>query len=724
MDTTSAETADETEALRRQLSETGRRAESLRRVIELISGELELPALLTQIIDSAVELTGAEYGTVGLVVEHADGQIVQTAAVVNIPALQVGGWAPLGVGLSGHVLRMQAPVHLVRYDELPNITVTELRANTVVGIPIWWGRRVVGVLCIGARPPHRFSDDDVAMLIALARHAAIAIENARLFEAERRRGVRTALINQVARLIAASLSVDELFVAALEAICRSFNFRYIAAAIIDPEDSTNLIQLAETGADAPRLPAGQRQTIDGGLVGEAARSRQRVLSNNLEASPERYAKLVMPIVVADRLIGVITIEADRPLDEEEAESVAIIADQFGAALENARLFGGLQRALETTRLLFEVSQRLGAAMSVEQVVAAYLGEVAARGRYICTVALYEFDNQDQRSAVVVHGFWRPQDGVVMGQQRVPHSRDALDEYLDRGETVTISDTQTDLRVSAGLRELQARDGRPALAFIPLLARGRRLGLVILSYTQVHTWPAAELRLYQTTASQLASAIDSRLQHELAAGRANQVAVLEERRRLARELHDSVTQSLFSMSLLAQVLPDLWRLDREAAQQSLEQVRDLTRGALAEMRDLLYELRPAEAGEQDLAQGLRTRAGAFQRRSGVTASVQAPLPVRLPAEQAQALLRIVQEALTNIDHHARARSVSLAVRGGPQIMLRIADDGCGFVPNQVVAGRLGLISMRERAKAIGAELELISAPGQGTTITVIWPAVLS
>src|SRR5690606_2802442 len=125
----------------------------------------------------------------------------------------------------------------------------------------------------------------------------------------------------------------------------------------------------------------------------------------------------------------------------------------------------------------------------------------------------------------------------------------------------------------------------------------------------------------TTASQLASALDSRLQHALAAERAQQVALLEERRRLARELHDSVTQSLFSMSLLTQALPELWELDRDEGRRSLEQIRDLTRGALAEMRELLYELRPADAGEQNLAQAIRSRAAAFQRRTGLEGHVE-------------------------------------------------------------------------------------------------------
>jgi signal transduction histidine kinase len=270
--------------------------------------------------------------------------------------------------------------------------------------------------------------------------------------------------------------------------------------------------------------------------------------------------------------------------------------------------------------------------------------------------------------------------------------------------------------------VQAADRRPALALIPLLARGRRIGLVILSYGRPHDWPPDELRLYQTTAAQLASAVDSRLQHALLAERSRELAVFEERRRLARELHDSVTQSLFSMSLLAQVVPELWRIDRPEAERSLEQVRDLTRGALAEMRELLFELRPGDMGDHDLARALQARAGAFERRSGVPVTVEGPASLHLPAEPAWALVRIAQEALTNVDHHARATAVRVELRPGPPLTLRVSDDGRGFDPAAIPDGHLGVLSMRERARAIGAELHIRSAPGQGTELLVEWPGV--
>ncbi|HWQ15367.1 MAG TPA: ATP-binding protein [Roseiflexaceae bacterium] len=175
-----------------------------------------------------------------------------------------------------------------------------------------------------------------------------------------------------------------------------------------------------------------------------------------------------------------------------------------------------------------------------------------------------------------------------------------------------------------------------------------------------------------------------------------------------------------MSLLAQVLPELWEVDRAEAEAALAQIRDLTRGALAEMRALLFELRPAALGEQDLASALRDHATMFERRTGIGVAVLVESGGDVPRPVEQALFRIAQEALANVARHAHAQRVRVQLRAGPPARLEIADDGRGFTASVGGAERFGLVSMRERAAAIGARLEINSAPGQGTSIAVEWP----
>jgi signal transduction histidine kinase len=205
--------------------------------------------------------------------------------------------------------------------------------------------------------------------------------------------------------------------------------------------------------------------------------------------------------------------------------------------------------------------------------------------------------------------------------------------------------------------------------------------------------------------------------------AQQAAVLEERQRLARELHDAVTQTLFSASLLADVLPRLLERNPAEASRRLEELRTLTRGALAEMRTLLVELRPSALEETPLADLLQRLTEAATGRTHLQAvtRVSGPCTRQLPAEVQIVLYRIAQEALNNIVKHARAQNalVELAYTSAARVRLRISDDGCGFDPEAVPAGHLGLGIMRERVASIGARLRIDSREGEGTHIEVTW-----
>jgi signal transduction histidine kinase len=186
----------------------------------------------------------------------------------------------------------------------------------------------------------------------------------------------------------------------------------------------------------------------------------------------------------------------------------------------------------------------------------------------------------------------------------------------------------------------------------------------------------------------------------------------------------VTQTLFSASLIAEVVPRLWERDPAEGRQRLEELRRLTRGALAEMRTLLLELRPAALVETPLAQLLRQLAEATASRTNLQIDVRADTDARpLPAEAQIGLYRIAQEALNNTAKHAAARRAEVLLRRrGATADLRISDDGCGFDAANTPPGRLGLGIMRERAQAIGARLRVDSRLGSGTRIHVHWRGV--
>ena len=201
--------------------------------------------------------------------------------------------------------------------------------------------------------------------------------------------------------------------------------------------------------------------------------------------------------------------------------------------------------------------------------------------------------------------------------------------------------------------------------------------------------------------------------------AGELAAGEERAHLARELHDSVTQALFSMTLVSRSVEMLLDRDPEAARTQLVQLRDLQREALAEMRALIFELRPGNLEQDGLARALRTHTAALQGRIGLPIVVESTLDERLPLPIEEVLYRISQEALHNVVKHARARQVRLELgRIASGIRLRITDDGKGFDPARVPDGHLGLAGMRARAEKIGARFSVRSVAGEGTTIEVV------
>jgi PAS domain S-box-containing protein len=197
-------------------------------------------------------------------------------------------------------------------------------------------------------------------------------------------------------------------------------------------------------------------------------------------------------------------------------------------------------------------------------------------------------------------------------------------------------------------------------------------------------------------------------------------VQEERQRLARDLHDAISQTLWTASIISDVLPALWDQDQARARADLEKLRRLNRGALAEMRTLLLELRPAALIEADLGDLLHKLAESTMSRKNVEVTVRVEGQPTCPPDVKIGLYRIAQESLNNVIRHARARAaeISLLCRP-PGLLLTIADDGRGFDPGRESADHLGLTFMAERARDIGASLEIHSRPGAGTTVIVDW-----
>jgi signal transduction histidine kinase len=472
---------------------------------------------------------------------------------------------------------------------------------------------------------------------------------------------------------------------------------------------------------------------------EPARSYRSLVGEHLEGEAISYIRslLAVPLVHRERVVGLLTLSRTEPdyYTDRHARLAMAIAAHAAAAIENARLYEqaraartSLARQLDRLAALAAITQQLLAATELDAVLAV-VAESAARLSEMTGAAVGLLDDDGGRIRFV----------AVAGEPRDYAERfgtaDLDEEFLRvtavgralvRREPIAIEDYDAWMAATrpheayAAVAALQLH----SVVVAPLLVDGTPIGVLRVHDTVPRAFAAEDIRLIQALADQAALAIE----HARLLQRGREAAVLEERARLARELHDSVTQSIFSLSLLAQAARQ--QHARAAAQlgPTLERIGTLAQEALVEMRSLLFELHPASLAEKGLARALEQIVASMRLRGGTTIAYTAMTDARREPEVELALLRITQEALANAVKHARAGeiSVTLAEVAG-RLTVTVADDGSGFdVPALTAAagdgrsGGMGLASMRQRAAATGVTLEIISTPGSGTTVRATAP----
>ena len=243
---------------------------------------------------------------------------------------------------------------------------------------------------------------------------------------------------------------------------------------------------------------------------------------------------------------------------------------------------------------------------------------------------------------------------------------------------------------------------------------------LIFWDNVHNLHGAALKARMDEVINIVSLAKRQKDQRNQSAKAVEEAITAERNRLARELHDAVTQTLFSASLIAEVLPELWDMDETEARKSTEELRQLTRGALAEMRTLLLELRPAALTQARFTDLLKQLSEAVTGRARLPIHVDQSGDCEMPLEVKLAFYRIAQESLNNIIKYARATQVEIKIRLEiGQISMEIRDNGIGFDPSTVKPTSLGMKIMRERADAIHAHFGITSLPGKGTTVRLNW-----
>jgi PAS domain S-box-containing protein len=277
-----------------------------------------------------------------------------------------------------------------------------------------------------------------------------------------------------------------------------------------------------------------------------------------------------------------------------------------------------------------------------------------------------------------------------------------------------------LRSFLGDRATVLLKGMQSWMWVPLEVKERAIGCLGIAHAGRNHYTTHHAELAMSIANQAAITLtNAELLNHI-----QTITALQERQRLAQNLHDAVNQSLFSAGLIAEVLPRLWKRDQNEGRQSLENLRRLMRGAQAEMRALLAELRPSVLTETDLGDLLRQLITAFTGRTNIPVTFFLDGKGALPDDVQVAFYRICQEGLNNIAKHAAASQVEIRLKYETNLVeMRIRDDGSGFVPGHMpTPGHYGLDMLAERADAVGAKLSISSQPKHGTDVIIRWARV--
>jgi len=606
-----------------------------------------------------------------------------------------------------------------------------------------------------------------------------------------------ALLHEATMALSQSLQLDRLADALTQVLERLLPYEYAEVFLI--EEATGelipfLVRERHPDAQMPAAESVSHRTLGEGISGWVAQHNQPVRLGDVrdQSDPPYMAQrpdirsiLCVPLHIGKWAVGAIKLEsvALNAYSEHHEQLLMALAGQLAVAIENARLFHEIgQRAAELAHrnlelaALLDLSRSLTLTLEPDRLYEIVLTQAVAAIAPAAGGMLWLYNPlNDALELAGVHGY-NPSPTAPLLRLREKGGGEGeplTDHYQLRSGEATIgavyaSGTPLRLTSAAGFEPyfattgpeilrlwsaLGRAQGSPDLSLpllvsqicVPLAAQGQIIGCLNLDAFSEPIFSEADLSLLQAMANQAAVAIenarlfaaitDSREQLRALSAQIVQ-AQEEERRRLARELHDEIGQALTAIALDLGLMTQLLPQPNEAVRRAIEDAQTLSQNALEEVRRMSVELRPSMLDDLGLVPALRWYIDRHAERTGMRSRFEEiGLDERLPAEIETVCYRAVQEALTNIARHASARNVSVCLereRGRDSVTLTITDDGVGFDVTRALrrarAGdSLGLLGLRERVELLGGSLQIRSQSGEGTRIQIqlpIQPALVS
>jgi PAS domain S-box-containing protein len=440
---------------------------------------------------------------------------------------------------------------------------------------------------------------------------------------------------------------------------------------------------------------------------------------------EHHAIICLPFFVNDHLLGGMYIAFARPrsFEVDERSFLFLMAQLCGQALERVNLYEAEHQARKeaerkSTRIeaLQSITANFSAAATAQEVLQVIVNQAFhILNAHMGAVTLLS----DDRSGVQIVAQFAVNKPLLTEYQFIPFARQTpISDVAQTRQPIWIRSLEEYEQLYPEIsKAVHLRTGTQAIACLPLIIHDKLIGSLGMSFPTPQNFNAEDRDYLTALAQQSAQAlVRAKLSEQ-----AKEMAVVQERQRLARELHDGATQSIFTANILIETLPRIWQRSPEKALGLVEQVHQLTQGAGSEMRMLLYEFRPENIIKASLVDLINHLVRGLKNRKviDITFNITGDQTQTLPEKAHITFYRIAQEGLNNIAKHGRATHIHMRLRyTKAYVALVIHDDGQGFDTKKISSG-FGLNSMRERAEDIGASLNICSQIGQGTKIALLW-----
>ncbi len=634
--------------------------------------------------------------------------------------------------ISPHILAV-AKLHLMR---------------SAVILPLFNKGRWIAEILFGWEAPRVFDERDQRVYTSLQQQAASAIDSVRLFEQTQKRAteLETAkqeidLLHDALRKLTRASTRKELLMAVSEypREIGAYNGQmfYFNQPQLDhvetvatwgtvPDIETPIglvIDLTRRAFCAYWLSRPDAPTFTTDIMtDEHVDSDSRVIFSDIRAR----AMAVLPLHTKGRWIGVITFYWDKPytFDERDLRIFTGLHQQLAPVVESIRLFEqSEQRATELEiakremDILYTALRQLMQATTPNEQLEAVSDY--ARNTGAASGALSYFNDNERDEEVVAEWCTGQVLPAGIGTHFYTTGEDEEQTWLYiPGMPTLIRDALDDPRIEPEIREIARANKTGAMALLPLYNKGRWIGLLVFRWPQPRDFDERDYRVYAALQQQAAPVVDSVRLFE----QARQLAAFEERTRLARELHDSVSQALYGIGLGARTAKSLQKIDPSRLNEPLDYILSLAEAGMTEMRALIFELRPESIEQEGLVIALGKQASSVQARHAIHVMTEFCEEPALPVETKEGLYRIAREALHNSVKHAQATEVWLSFLHTQEgYALELMDNGKGFDVSESFPGHLGLKSMRERTAALGGLLQIESVRGQGTHILVKIPS---